>query len=90
VTVFKSALVKGVLAAAICGGSLVAATAASANVVCNQWRECWHVRDRFDYPSGVGIVVRGDDWGRAHQRDWHWRADRFDRGYYRNGVWIAF
>ncbi len=90
-TFLKSALVKGALLAAVTGGSFVAATAASADVVCNRAGECWHVHDRLDYPANVGITFHDDDWGVAHQHGhWHWRQDRFDRGYYRDGVWIAF
>ena len=90
-TFLKSALLKGALMAAVTGGALVAASAASADVVCNRAGECWHVHDRLDYPAGLGITFHDDTWGVAHQRGhYHWRQDRFDRGYYRNGVWIAF
>lgn len=90
-TFFKSAFLKGVLGAAVITGSLAAASVASANVVCNRWGDCWRVRDRLDYPAGVGITFHDDTWATAHRHGhWRWRADRFDRGYYRNGVWIAF
>ncbi|HEX3405916.1 MAG TPA: hypothetical protein VHS81_01665 [Caulobacteraceae bacterium] len=90
-TFLKSALVKGALAAAMTAGTLVAASAASADVVCNRANECWHVHDRLDYPAALGMVFHEDAWADAHRDNhYHWRADRFDRGYYRNGVWIAF
>ena len=91
-TFLKSALVKGTLAAAIAGGALVTtATTASADVACNGYGECWHVRDRLDYPPTLGIRFHDNRWGYAHRRgDYHWRHDRYDRGYYRNGVWITF
>ena len=90
-TFFKSALVKGALMAAVAGSAVAVASTASADVVCNRWGDCWHVRDRLDYPAGVGITFHTDQWGFAHRHGpFHWRADRFDRGYYRNGVWIAF
>jgi hypothetical protein len=91
VTFLKSALLKGALTAAVTGAMLAAASAASADVVCNRWHECWRVHDRLDYPAGLGIVFHNDAWAAAHMRGrWRWRNDRFDRGYYRNGAWIAF
>jgi hypothetical protein len=91
VTILKSVLVKGALAAAVLGGTVVATTSASADVVCNRWGECWRVHDRLDYPAGLGITFHDDAWYASHRTGhWRWREDRFDRGYYRNGVWIAF
>ena len=91
VTLLKSSLAKGVLSAAVGSGALVTTTNASADVVCNRWGDCWRIHDRLDYPAGLGITFHTDGWG-AHHRygHWRWREDRFDRGYYRNGVWIAF
>ena len=90
-TFLKSALLKGALMAAVASSAVGVSSNASADVVCNRWGDCWRVRDRLDYPAGLGITFHDDDWGRAHMRGrWHWRADRFDRGYYRDGVWIAF
>lgn len=90
-TFLKSALLKGTLAAAVATGALVAASAASADVVCNRAGECWHVHDRLDYPAVAGITFHDDAWADAHRAGhYHWRQDRFDRGYYRDGVWIAF
>ena len=91
-TVLKSTLVAGTLIAALSGGALVAtATTASADVACNGAGECWHVRDRLTYPVGVGVRLHDNRWGYAHRGgDFRWRHDRFDRGYYRNGVWITF
>jgi len=92
VTILKTALAKGALVAAVAAGTLVAASAASADVVCNRWGECWRVHDRLDYPNTLGMVFHDDAWADAHRHGhhWRWREDRFDRGYYRNGVWIAF
>ncbi len=91
-TVLKNALVRGTLIAAVAGSAFVAASSASADVVCNRWGECWHVRDRFDYPPRVHMVFHDDAWADAHRvGHWRWLHDRFDRGYYdRDGVWIAF
>jgi hypothetical protein len=92
VTVLRSALLKGALAAAIAGGALVATTTtASADVACNRAGECWHVHDRLAYPDGVGIVFHDEGWANTHRgHHWRWRQDRDDRGYYRNGVWVTF
>ncbi|HEY2709199.1 MAG TPA: hypothetical protein VGI95_14195 [Caulobacteraceae bacterium] len=91
-TFLKSALLKGVVTAAIAGGSLaMTASVASADVVCNSAGECWHVHDRLTYPAEAGVVFHDDAWAAAHRdAHWHWRHDRFDQGYYRNGLWIAF
>jgi hypothetical protein len=85
----RSKLATAALASSvIAAGALAMASAASAEVVCNQWNECWHVHHYTnDYPADVGIVVHPDDW-RGHH--YHWRADRDDHGYYRNGVWVTF
>ena len=90
-TFLKSALLKGALMAAVTGGALMAAQAASADVVCNRWNECWRVHDRLDYPANVGVTFHDDTWADAHRAGhYRWRDDRTDRGYYRNGIWIAF
>jgi hypothetical protein len=91
VTFLKAALVQSAFIAAVSGGAVAPAQTASSDVVCNRAGECWHSRDRLDYPAGVGITFHTTAWGLAHRADrWRWQRDRFDRGYYRNGVWIAF
>lgn len=82
-------LAAGAAVGALASGAwALSASSASADVVCNRWHECWHVHDRYtDYPANLGIVFHADNW---HGRHYHWRSDRFDHGYYRNGVWIAF
>jgi hypothetical protein len=85
VTILKTTLI-----ALVAGSAIAAASSASADVVCNRWGECWRVHDRLDYPATVGMRFHDDAWADAHQRHYHWRQDRFDRGYYRNGVWISF
>jgi hypothetical protein len=92
-TQLKSTLAKTVTVAAMAGGLLMAgATAASADVVCNRFHECWRVPSHYNYPVEVGGVWHTDHWYKAHAHDpaFIWRADRGDHGYYRNGVWIAF
>jgi hypothetical protein len=59
---------------------------ASAETVCNQWHECWHADNHYDYPGAVGIAVHPDAW---HDHHYHWRHDHAGHGYYRSGVWIG-
>ena len=90
-TFMKSALAKGALITTLAAGALVAGgTAATADVACNHMGECWHVHDRLTYPAELGVVFHDDTWAAAHRHHYHWRHDRFDHGYYRNGVWITF
>ena len=72
---------------ALVTGLALSATAANADVACNRFGECWHVHDRLAYPAELGVTWHPDNWRSRH---YHWRHDRFDHGYYRNGVWIAF
>jgi len=88
VTLLKSLAARTAIAGLMAVGAFTAT--ASADVACNQAGECWHVHDRLIYPAGVGITFHDDAWARAHRHGYHWRADRFDHGYYRNGVWITF
>ncbi|HEY1752397.1 MAG TPA: hypothetical protein VGG29_14145 [Caulobacteraceae bacterium] len=88
---FKTALATGAAVAVLAGGALALGPSASADVACNRWGECWHVHDRLAYPGGVGIVWHSDAWAaRHHAGRWRLRQDASGRGYYRNGMWIAF
>jgi hypothetical protein len=90
-TFAKSAIMQAALVAAVTTGALAAASAAPADVVCNRSNECWHVRDRLNYPAGVGIAFHDDAWGLAHRNGrWRWRDGRVGRRYVRSAVWIAF
>lgn len=80
----KSVLVTSALMA----GVALSATAASADVACNRWGECWHVQDRMAYPGELGIVWHPDHWRAGHH--YHFRQDHPGHGYYRNGAWVAF
>ena len=78
----------GVIVAA---GALVA-TAASADIACNRYGDCWRVKERYTtYPTALGVIFHDDAWRAAHRRHYHWRADRDnDHGYYTRGVWTPF
>jgi len=90
----KTYLAGGVLVASLAGGALaLSATSASADVACNRWGDCWHVRERYTtYPATLGIQFYDDDWRRHHRHGYHWRRDRDDddRGYYDHGRWRMF
>ena len=93
-TRLKSALATGALLAAVTAGALAATTtAASADVACNRWGECWTVRDHYTtYPSSLGVIFHDETWRAAHRGGrWHWRRDRDDdHGYYYHGRWRRF
>ncbi len=86
-------LTKLTLAAAIASGSLVgvAATSASAEVVCNSENECWHVRghEHYQYKPEWNVVVHPDNWRWGNEEHYRWHEHR-GRGYWHNGVWIRF
>lgn len=62
-------------------------------VACNQYGDCWRVRERYAYGPAAPITYYNSDWYAAHQNDEHvhWRPDpATDRGYYdRDGHWHA-
>ncbi|HEY5071826.1 MAG TPA: hypothetical protein VII63_07310 [Caulobacteraceae bacterium] len=87
----KTLLKTGALGVIVAGGVL-ASTAASADIACNRWHECWRVKERYtNYPPAARVVFYGDEWRATHARGYRWRRDRDDdHGYYQNGRWIAF
>ncbi len=90
----KKALSTAAVAALLgVGGLAVAATIASASIVCNGAGDCWHVHDQYTYPTGVGIVVHDDNWKwEDHEAaKYRWREhEGATRGYWRDGVWVTF
>ena len=68
----------------------MAATPASAAVVCNRFGDCWHTTERYDYRPAFGLRVHDDNWRWRHHERYRWREHE-GRGYWgRNGVWITF
>jgi len=89
--VSKMRVAKGALLAVLVAGGLTAMSIpANAEIVCNRWNECWRTNVHRDYPPTLGIIIRDDDWARRHHRNYHWRHDRDDQGYWRNGRWHSF
>lgn len=78
---------------AFAAASLLAlsATTASAEIVCNEEGDCWHVRERHVYRPEFGVKVYPDDWRwrDADARRYRWREHE-GRGYWHRGVWIGF
>jgi hypothetical protein len=75
--------------ALLIGASAFTLTTASvsAEVVCNDEGDCWHVRSKSDYKPELRLQVHPDDWkwsGTEHHR---WR-EHDGHGYWRGGTWI--
>jgi len=85
-------LAKLAAVAALAGSAVaISATAASAEIVCNNEGDCWHVHRHYDYKPEFGLVIHPDAWtwedrDRDHYR---WREHE-GQGYWRNGVWVTF
>jgi hypothetical protein len=67
----------------------LAASSASAAIVCNQEGECWHTHRDYNYQPTFGLVVHPDNWQWGANEHYTWREHR-GRGYWHNGVWITF
>ncbi len=74
-------------------GILALTSSASAAVVCNEWGDCWRVKEKHTYPGGVNLQFYDDDWkwADADSAKYRWRDPGAGRGYWgRDGVWIGF
>jgi hypothetical protein len=66
-------------------------TSASADVVCNNEGDCWHVKDHYTYPPGITIQVHPEDWKWGEKEKFKWHEPQGQgRGYWKNGIWIGF
>ena len=83
---------KLVLLAAL-AGIFASTTGASAEIVCNDEGDCWHVKAKHEYKPEFGVRVYTDDWKWADNEEkkyrWH-EHDGDENGYWRKGVWIGF
>jgi hypothetical protein len=78
-------------ASAVITGALALGSApANAFVACNAAGDCWHVRDRYDYPAPAGVVIHEDGWVFDRPSFYHWRRDHPGRGYWLDGRWRRF
>jgi hypothetical protein len=76
-------------AATLALGVFGVASTASAAIVCNGAGACWHVKRAYTYPAEAGIVVHPNHWRWGARDHFTWR-EHTGRGYWRNGVWVAF
>jgi hypothetical protein len=79
-------LTKTVLIAA--GTLALAATSASAEVVCNDEGDCWHVKGKMDYKPEFRLHVHPDSWKWGEKEHYKWREHE-GHGYWHGGVWIG-
>jgi phosphate-selective porin len=99
----RKLLTTGAIAALVGAAAFAAtSTAASARTVCNAEGDCWHESSQYDYPATLGVRFYGDDYRTTHhdmerandadhaKDHYTWREDHEGRGYYRQGVWVAF
>jgi hypothetical protein len=66
---------------------ILSATTASAEIVCNNDGECWHVRHHVKYRPEFGLHVYPDSWKWKDHDHYKWR-EHSGRGYWKSGVWI--
>ena len=83
------ALNKVLLAAA--GALALTATTASAEIVCNDEGDCWHVKTRHEYKPEFKLRIQPDrwKWADSDEKKYRWR-EHDGRGYWSKGVWIEF
>jgi hypothetical protein len=88
-----------VAAIAAAATALLAASTAGAEtktyIACNQWNECWKVKEHVTaYPADVHVVYRDSAWWDQHQHDAQWRElpdPTTDNGWYdQAGAWHDF
>jgi hypothetical protein len=60
---------------------------ASAEIVCNDDGDCWHVKEKVEYPASVRLRVHSDDWKWTEHDHYRWR-EHAGRGYWHGGVWV--
>ena len=68
------------------GSLALTAAAASAEVVCNNEGECWHVK-RHDYSPELKLSIHPDTWKWGAHEKYRW-CEHHGHGYWRKGVWI--
>ena len=70
------------------GALALAATGASASVVCNDEGDCWHSKGNVEYKPELKLHVHPDNWKFADKDNYKWREHE-GRGYWKGGVWIS-
>jgi len=78
---------KTLLGTAIGAAALaLSAASASADIACNG-DVCWHVKERYTYPSESKVIIREDKWKPGPKVQFR---EHEGRGYWRSGVWVDF
>lgn len=75
--------------AGIIAGAAFIAFDASAAVVCNNFGDCWRVKEKLSYPPEARVEIYDDDW-EIDTKKYKWREAGVGRGYWRGDVWIEF
>ena len=88
-TKWTTRLIHAAFAGALAATGLTALPA-SALVACNRFGECWHVHADYVYRPEFGVVLHPDNWHWSRKEHFRWQHDHTGRGYWRDGVWIAF
>ena len=86
----KTLKAAGLIAA---GAFMLTATAASAEIVCNDEGDCWHVKTRHEYKPEFKVRIYPDNWKweEAEGKKYRWREhEDDDRGYWNKGIWLKF
>ena len=72
---------------------MLTASAASAEIVCNDEGDCWHVKTRHEYKPEFKVRIYDDKWKweEAEGKKYRWREhEGDDRGYWNKGIWLKF
>ena len=83
----------GKTAIVACSALFVTATAASAEIACNDEGDCWHVKTRHEYKPEFKVRIYDDKWKweEAESKKYRWREhEGDDRGYWSKGIWLKF
>jgi hypothetical protein len=67
----------------------MAATSASARIVCNEEGDCWHAKTDYEYQPAFGLSVHPDDWKWKESEKHTWREHE-GKGYWHGGSWKDF
>ena len=69
------------------GAVALAASTASAAIVCNGEGDCWHTKGDVAYKPELRLHVHPDSWKFADKDHYRWHEHE-GRGYWKSGVWI--
>jgi hypothetical protein len=77
--------------AALMGASALAmaATTASARIVCNADGDCWHAQTEYNYEPAFGLSVHPDNWKWKEGENHAWREHE-GKGYWKGKDWKEF